>query len=172
MNKKMKTPLWTYNKINIRPPYYSKENFLATFTPQTQVAPEQIFWYKDVLKMKTEALVEQAKAVKPVSDLTVYPPNTPLKLVPRVIPTKSQVKINIFALIQLFSKFEKTCKTRITPTVLTEGEREMKASFDELEAEVDQNAVNRRNNREVHLDYLKHLKESVETLREIVEEAK
>ncbi|GKA72832.1 integrase, catalytic region, zinc finger, CCHC-type containing protein [Tanacetum coccineum] len=30
----------------------------------------------------------------------------------------------------------------------------------------------RRNNREVHLDYLKHLKERVETLREIVEEAK
>ncbi|GKB05516.1 hypothetical protein Tco_0833711 [Tanacetum coccineum] len=29
-----------------------------------------------------------------------------------------------------------------------------------------------RNNRGVHLDYLKHLKESVETLREIVEEAK
>nr|GEU82807.1 integrase, catalytic region, zinc finger, CCHC-type, peptidase aspartic, catalytic [Tanacetum cinerariifolium] len=29
-----------------------------------------------------------------------------------------------------------------------------------------------RNNREVHLDYLKHLKESVETLRAIVEEAK
>ncbi|GJS72115.1 hypothetical protein Tco_0704956 [Tanacetum coccineum] len=29
-----------------------------------------------------------------------------------------------------------------------------------------------RNNREVHLDYLKHLKESVKTLREIVEEAK
>nr|GEV39518.1 hypothetical protein [Tanacetum cinerariifolium] len=29
-----------------------------------------------------------------------------------------------------------------------------------------------KNNREAHLDYLKHLKESVETLREIVEEAK
>ncbi|GKE53584.1 hypothetical protein Tco_1488740 [Tanacetum coccineum] len=29
-----------------------------------------------------------------------------------------------------------------------------------------------RNNREIHLHYLKHLKESVETLREIVEEAK
>ncbi|GJT00945.1 hypothetical protein Tco_0822114 [Tanacetum coccineum] len=29
-----------------------------------------------------------------------------------------------------------------------------------------------RNNREVHLDYLKHLKESVETLHEIVEEAR
>ncbi|GKC05573.1 hypothetical protein Tco_0997183 [Tanacetum coccineum] len=31
---------------------------------------------------------------------------------------------------------------------------------------------NIRNNREVHIDYLKHLKESVEILREIVEEAK
>nr|GEX96573.1 hypothetical protein [Tanacetum cinerariifolium] len=30
----------------------------------------------------------------------------------------------------------------------------------------------RKNNREVHLDYLKHLKECVETLREIIEEAK
>nr|GEV67180.1 hypothetical protein [Tanacetum cinerariifolium] len=29
-----------------------------------------------------------------------------------------------------------------------------------------------RNNREVHLDYLKHLKESVATLREIVEDAR
>ncbi|GJU60295.1 hypothetical protein Tco_1238061 [Tanacetum coccineum] len=29
-----------------------------------------------------------------------------------------------------------------------------------------------RNNRKVHLDYLKHLKESVETLREIVEKAR
>ncbi|GKB12718.1 hypothetical protein Tco_0846641, partial [Tanacetum coccineum] len=29
-----------------------------------------------------------------------------------------------------------------------------------------------RNNREVYLDYLKHLKKSVETLREIVEEAR
>nr|GEZ29223.1 integrase, catalytic region, zinc finger, CCHC-type, peptidase aspartic, catalytic [Tanacetum cinerariifolium]GEZ44877.1 integrase, catalytic region, zinc finger, CCHC-type, peptidase aspartic, catalytic [Tanacetum cinerariifolium] len=183
--------------------------------------------------MKTKSLKEQAKAVKPVKALMVYPPNTPVKLFPRVLPTKSQVKINIFALIQLFLEFEKTCKKRITPTGLTKGERgfeqtkecylieiipffkmlkehfegilkaltieikEMKAIFDELEAEVDQNVVIRkysitpkvlapgmyaidvepipprlRNNREVHLDYLKHLKESVETLHMIVEEAK
>nr|GEV53234.1 hypothetical protein [Tanacetum cinerariifolium] len=99
MNEKMKTPLWTYHKINIRPSDYSKENFLATFTPQTQLTPEQIFWSKDVLKIKTKALKEQAKATKAVKALTV-------------------------------------------------------------------------NNREVHLGYLKHLKESVATLREIVEEAK
>nr|GEU53584.1 retrovirus-related Pol polyprotein from transposon TNT 1-94 [Tanacetum cinerariifolium] len=98
----------------------------------------------------------KAKAAKPVRALMVYPPNTPVKLVP------------------------KTCKTRITPTGLTEGERgfeqtkecyltevipffktlkehfegiqkaltkeikEMKTIFDVLEAQVDQNAVNRK----------------------------
>nr|GEX18949.1 integrase, catalytic region, zinc finger, CCHC-type, peptidase aspartic, catalytic [Tanacetum cinerariifolium] len=77
--------------------------------------------------------------------------------------------------------------------VLTIEIKEIKTIIDELEAEVDQNAVNRKcdeierknlliandtlianclNNREVHLYYLKHLKESVATLREIVEEAK
>ncbi|GJV33834.1 retrovirus-related pol polyprotein from transposon TNT 1-94 [Tanacetum coccineum] len=110
----------------------------------------------------------------------VYPPNTPATLVPRVLPTKIQVKINIFTLIQLFLEFEKTYKKRITPPGLTEGERgfeqtkecyltevipffktlkehfegiqkaltkeikEMKDVFEELEAEVDQNVVDRK----------------------------
>ncbi|GJS57754.1 hypothetical protein Tco_0652538, partial [Tanacetum coccineum] len=60
---------------------------------------------------------------KPLSALTVYPPNTPVKLVPRVLPTKSQVKINLYVLTQLFTEFDKTCKKRITPTGVTEGER-------------------------------------------------
>nr|GEW76593.1 retrovirus-related Pol polyprotein from transposon TNT 1-94 [Tanacetum cinerariifolium] len=232
--------------------------------------------------MKTKALTEQAKAAKPVRALTVYPPNTPVKLVPRVLPTKSQVKINIFALIQLFSKFEKTCKQELHQRVSLKGKRfsEMHdahtvvqarclefetelsklkdkiqkddhdvmvkrfSNLEETHSEADrtldfraldfqitqltkkvsilqeQNELFKttalltknenlkvqinaklkcvtidsvtpnviapgmydidvelvplrlRNNREVHLDYLKHLKESVETLREIVEEAK
>ncbi|GKB36447.1 hypothetical protein Tco_0881389 [Tanacetum coccineum] len=101
-------------------------------------------------------------------------------LVPRVLLTKSQVKINIFTLRQLFSEFEKTCKKRITPTGITEGERgfeqtktcyltevipffktlqehfegiqkaltkevkEMSDAFDELEAELDQSIVDRK----------------------------
>ncbi|GKE10303.1 hypothetical protein Tco_1413854 [Tanacetum coccineum] len=250
--------------------------------------------------------------------MTVYPPNTPAKLVHRALPTKSQVKINIYTLTQLFAKFDKTCKKRITPCGLTERERgfeqtkecyltevipffkmikehfegiqkalvkevkEMKEIFKQMKAEVEQNDVDkqcpnikrknllienenlianclshellysvmddvntvsrfskmhdaytvkqvrclelkaeisklkhkiqkddhsemikcfsniedapefdtvfeinimkeslqgkdntiRKNNREVHLDYLKHLKESVETLREIVKEAR
>ncbi|GKE76795.1 hypothetical protein Tco_1542915, partial [Tanacetum coccineum] len=144
------------------------------------MTPEQIFWSKDLIKMKVEALKEHTTASRQIKALTVYPPNTPATLIPMVLPTKSQVKINMFALIQLFLEFKKTCKKRITPTGLTEGERgfeqtkecyltevipffktlkehfegikkaltkeikEIKEIFEELEAEVDQNVMNRK----------------------------
>nr|GEW76016.1 copia protein [Tanacetum cinerariifolium] len=73
--------------------------------------------------MKEKALKEQTTASRPIKALVVYPLNTPTMLVPSVLPIKSQVKINIFRLIQLFLDFEKTCKKRITPTRLIEGER-------------------------------------------------
>ncbi|GKA41288.1 hypothetical protein Tco_0733881 [Tanacetum coccineum] len=178
MHDKMKANECVANKVNITPPDYSKENFLATFTPQIQLTLEQIFWSQDIVKMKAEALKEQN--TRPIKALTVYPPNTPAALVPRVLPTKSQVKINIFTLRQLFLEFEKTCKKRITPTGITEEERgfeqtktcyltevipffktlkehfegiqkaltkevkEMSDAFDELEAELDQNIVDRK----------------------------
>ncbi|GJW22070.1 retrovirus-related pol polyprotein from transposon TNT 1-94 [Tanacetum coccineum] len=115
---KMQSPLCVENKIRISPPDYSKENLLATFAPQRNLTPEQIFWSIDDNRKKAETL-----ARKPISTLTVYPPNTPVKLVPRILPTKSQVKINLYVLTQLFTEFDKTCKTRITPTGITEGER-------------------------------------------------
>ncbi|GJW34670.1 hypothetical protein Tco_0057590 [Tanacetum coccineum] len=116
---KMQSPLCVENKVRIAPPDYSKENFLATFAPQRNLTPEQIFWsIDDNNRKKAETL-----APKPISALTVYPPNTPVKLVPRILPTKSQVKINLYVLTQLFTEFDKTCKTRITPSGLTEGER-------------------------------------------------
>ncbi|GJS28116.1 retrovirus-related pol polyprotein from transposon TNT 1-94 [Tanacetum coccineum] len=180
MNDKMKNPECVTHKVKIALPYYSKENYLATFTPQKQLTLEQIFWSQDLIKMKEEALKKQTTSSRQIKALMVYPLNTPATLVPRVLPTKSQVKINIFALTQLFSEFEKTCKKRITPTGHTEGERgfeqtkecyltkvipffktlkehfegiqkaltkeikEMKDIFEELEAEVDQNVVNRK----------------------------
>ncbi|GJV70809.1 retrovirus-related pol polyprotein from transposon TNT 1-94 [Tanacetum coccineum] len=180
MNDKMKDPECVKKKVKIAPPDYSKENSLATFTPQNQLTREQIFWSQELIKMKAEALKKQTTTSRPIKALTVYPPNTPATLVPRVLPTKSQVKINIFALIQLFSEFDKTYKKRITPIGLTKGERgfeqtkecyltevilffktlkehfkgiqkaltkeikEMKDIFEELEAEVDQNVVDRK----------------------------
>nr|GEV01253.1 hypothetical protein [Tanacetum cinerariifolium] len=144
MNEKMKTPL---------PPDFSKENFLATFTPQTQLTPEQIFWSKDVLKIKTEALKEKSKAAKPVKALTVYPPNTPVRLVPRL--KYQHLKENLGNNNSLPAKdgpdFDSVFEIK-----------KLKASIQGKD----------NNNREVHLDYLKHLKESVATLREIEKEAK
>ncbi|GJY61669.1 retrovirus-related pol polyprotein from transposon TNT 1-94 [Tanacetum coccineum] len=51
----------------------------------TNLTPEQIFWsIDDNNRKKAETL-----APKPISALTVYPPNTPVKLVPRILPTKN-----------------------------------------------------------------------------------
>ncbi|GJS46419.1 hypothetical protein Tco_0596540 [Tanacetum coccineum] len=96
-----------------------EENLLATFAPQRNLTPEQIFWSID----NNDRKKAETSVPKPLSALTVYPPNTPVKLVPRVLPTKSQVKINLYVLTQLFTEFDKTCKKRITPTGVTEGER-------------------------------------------------
>ncbi|GJR36092.1 hypothetical protein Tco_1211776 [Tanacetum coccineum] len=99
------------------PKYTQKENLLATFTPQRNLTPEQIFWSIDNNdRNKAETLVP-----KPLSALIGVPPNTPVKLVPRVLPTKSQVKINLYVLTQLFTEFDKTCKKRITPSRLQKG---------------------------------------------------
>ena len=54
---------------------------------------------------------------------TVYPPNTPMHLVPRNLPTNSKTLISLYVVYQRFVDFEKTCKKRITPTGITEGER-------------------------------------------------
>ncbi|GJS37751.1 hypothetical protein Tco_0536133 [Tanacetum coccineum] len=89
MHDKMKDPECVTHKVKIAPPDYSKENYLATFTPQKQLTPEQIFWSQDIIKMKAEALKEQTTASRPTKALTVYPPNTPATLVPRVLPTKN-----------------------------------------------------------------------------------
>nr|GFB63195.1 hypothetical protein [Tanacetum cinerariifolium] len=123
MNDKMNYPECVARKVKIAPRDYSKENLLATFTPQKQLTPEQIFWSNDLMKLKFEALKERTKVSRPIKAFTVYPPNTPVTLVLKVLLTTSQVKIYIFTLIQLFLEFDKTCKKRITPTAITDGER-------------------------------------------------
>ncbi|GJS35401.1 hypothetical protein Tco_0533783 [Tanacetum coccineum] len=109
--------------------YWNEEQslFLARRTEDTLELAE-ITRNRMRLKMQSPLYDNNRKkaetlAPKPISALTVYPPNTPVKLVPRILPTKSQVKINLYVLTQLFTEFDKTCKTRITPTGITEGER-------------------------------------------------
>ncbi|GKF22658.1 hypothetical protein Tco_0074980, partial [Tanacetum coccineum] len=61
------------------------------------------------------------------------------------------------------TKMKSVTKDHVKPTVISPG----KYAID-----VQPITPHNRNNKEVHIDYLRHLKESIETLREIVEEAK
>ncbi|GJT80987.1 retrovirus-related pol polyprotein from transposon TNT 1-94 [Tanacetum coccineum] len=126
--------------------------------------------------MKAKEIKANAQPLPVLPPATVYPPNTPVHLVPRTLPTIIQVNIGILH-YQLFWDFEKTCKKRITPTGITEEERgfeqtkrcyltevipffnllkehfdkvqkslvtevrAIKAVFENLEAEVDQNEI-------------------------------
>nr|GFA67553.1 phospholipase-like protein [Tanacetum cinerariifolium] len=110
MNAKMNDPECVTRQVKIAPHDYSKENFLATFTPQKQLTHEQIFWSNDLIKLKSKALKERTKVSRPIKALIVYPPNTPATLVPKVLPTKSKVKIHILTLIQLFQNLTKHVK--------------------------------------------------------------
>nr|GEZ27285.1 hypothetical protein [Tanacetum cinerariifolium] len=87
MNAKMTDPECVTHKVKIAPHDYSKENLLATFTPQKQLTPKQIYWFNNLMKLKSKALKERAKVSRPIKAFTVYPPNTPATLVPKVLPT-------------------------------------------------------------------------------------
>nr|GEV01507.1 hypothetical protein [Tanacetum cinerariifolium] len=63
MNAKMIDPECVTHKVKIATHDYSKENFLATFTPQKQLTPEQIYLSNDLIKLKSKALKEQTKAL-------------------------------------------------------------------------------------------------------------
>ncbi|GKD00243.1 hypothetical protein Tco_1170517 [Tanacetum coccineum] len=51
MLEKMNDPECVKKNVKIAPHNYSKENYLATFTPQKQLTPEQIFWSDDLIKI-------------------------------------------------------------------------------------------------------------------------
>nr|GEV87750.1 hypothetical protein [Tanacetum cinerariifolium] len=152
MNAKMNDPECVTRKVNIAPPDYSKENFLATFTPQKQLTPKLIFRSNDLMKLKFEALKERTKVSGPIKALTVYPPNTPATLVPkRITPTGlTEGKRGFEQTKECYLKevipFFKTLKDNFEgiQKALTKEIKEIKDVFEELEAEVAQYAVDRK----------------------------
>ncbi|GJS77850.1 integrase, catalytic region, zinc finger, CCHC-type containing protein [Tanacetum coccineum] len=66
---------------------YVKDNAVPVVQNNASTVPNDMA--QDIVKMKAEALKEQN--TRPIKALTVYPPNTPATLVPRVLPTKSQI---------------------------------------------------------------------------------
>nr|GEW41201.1 uncharacterized mitochondrial protein AtMg00810-like [Tanacetum cinerariifolium] len=187
MNEKMNNHVCEEKRVKIIPPNYSKENFMSTFTPQTQLTPEQVFWSKEINDKKTDDLKARSPPLLVLPSVTVYQPNTPVHLVPRTLLTTSQINIGLY----------KSLVIKV---------RAMKTVFENLEAEVDQNAIDlksgkmpcvtsndatpkvpacakyaidvqpipprQRNNRVVHHGYLNHLKDTLDTLHEIVEQAR
>ncbi|GKC32702.1 retrovirus-related pol polyprotein from transposon TNT 1-94 [Tanacetum coccineum] len=115
MIEKIKDPKCVKKKVKIAPHDYSKENYLATFTPQKQLTPEHIFWSDDLLKMKAKALKEKAKSAKPITAMTII----------------------------LFFKTIKEHFDGIQKALVNEI-KEMKEVFDQMEAEVDQHAVDKK----------------------------
>ncbi|GJS64150.1 hypothetical protein Tco_0678714 [Tanacetum coccineum] len=102
--------------------------------------------------MKAEALKEQTLASRLIKVLTVYPLNTPAMLVPRVLPTKRFTegergfKQTKECYLTEVIPFFKTLKEHFEgiQKALTKEVKEMKEIFEELEAEVDQNVMNRK----------------------------
>nr|GEX18065.1 integrase, catalytic region, zinc finger, CCHC-type, peptidase aspartic, catalytic [Tanacetum cinerariifolium] len=202
MNEKMNDPECVKKKVKTALYDYSKENYLATFTPQKQLTHEQIFWSKDLIKMKLEALKEQTTVSRPMKALMMYPLNTPIMLVLGMLSTKMSRFSNMHealnatekritelesensnlqnkiqnddhdVMVNHFSKLEAQLTTHhklncvTMPAVKSKVHAQGRYAID-----MEPIPLRIRNNREAHLDYLKHLKESVETLREIVKEA-
>nr|GEZ77603.1 hypothetical protein [Tanacetum cinerariifolium] len=271
MNDKMNDPECVSRKVKIAPHDYSKENLLATFTPQKQLTPEQIFWSNDLMKLKSEALKERTKdnqkeLINHFSKLEVSHLNLQLKYqnlkdkIRNSPPTpnkdtldfdsvfvigKMQASLQgkdnvIHQLKKQLSQLQVTRRdtdralqvqttdsqiTKLTDQVThLQAQNDMfgaendkikqhykelydsikitrakhikqvtklttenmnlktsvsKATVNSLVSAQDKHAIDvepivprLRNNRNAHLDYLRHLKESVETIRDIVEEAK
>ncbi|GJW28078.1 retrovirus-related pol polyprotein from transposon TNT 1-94 [Tanacetum coccineum] len=134
---------------------------MATIHPfRPQLTPEQVLLVLRTSKTKAEELKANATPLPVLLLATMYPPNTPAHLVPRTLPTTSQVNIG---LIQLKDNSKCVTIPDSKPKVLAPGRYPI---------DVEPIPPRHKNNREVHLHYIKHLKESVETLREIVEDAK
>nr|GEY50278.1 hypothetical protein [Tanacetum cinerariifolium] len=70
---------------------------------------------------------------------------------------------NVNLKAQTLENINSVSKDQVKPTVLARGKHAI---------DVEPIVPRLRNNRDTHLDYLKHLKKSVETIRDIVEEAK
>ncbi|GJS41714.1 retrovirus-related pol polyprotein from transposon TNT 1-94 [Tanacetum coccineum] len=137
MHDKMKAKACVDNKVNFTPPNYSKENFLATFSPQKQLTPEQLFWSQDIVKMKAEALKEQN--TRPIKALTVDTPTGITEGERGFEQTKTCYLTEVIPFFKTLQEHFEGIQKALTKEV-----KEMSDAFDELEAELDQSTVDRK----------------------------
>nr|GEV43294.1 hypothetical protein [Tanacetum cinerariifolium] len=136
MNAKINDPECVTRKVKIAPYDNSKENFLATFIPQKQLTPKEIFWSNDLIKLKSEALKKQTMVSRPIKALIVI---TPTGLTEGERGFKQTKECCLKEVIPFFKTLKDNFKG--IQKALT---KEMKDVFDELEAEVAEYAVDRK----------------------------
>ncbi|GJV20670.1 hypothetical protein Tco_1369690 [Tanacetum coccineum] len=205
---KMQSPLCVENKIRISPPDYSKENLLATFAPQRNLTPEQIFWEapdfeRSFFKIKNleHQIQEKDNVIGHLKDLVTNvndrsrEPHSAVD-VTALIEQNNCDRLELEKVKQHYKelfdsiKILRTHTSEKTSTMLNEIES-LKAQLRSKAPCFTSNYVKPKvlapgmyaidvkpiphplkNNRSAHLNYIGHLKESVETVREIVEEAR
>ncbi|GJS32388.1 retrovirus-related pol polyprotein from transposon TNT 1-94 [Tanacetum coccineum] len=195
-----KNPFYLSKAKQVQPALYFDQEIVkpnhARILFMTRGYPRIADTTKNLIKNEAEALKEQTTALKPIKALTVYPLNTPATFVPKMTTTVVQAryleleaelsklcdkgqKDDHTELVKCFSNLEITQLTEKVTVLQEQNElfraenAKIKQHYKELYGkDVEPIPPHNRNNKEVHLDYLKHLKESVETLHEIVKEAK
>ncbi|GJT92542.1 putative reverse transcriptase domain-containing protein [Tanacetum coccineum] len=115
LHAKMNDSACVEKRVNITPPNYSKENFMATFTPQTQLTPEQDFEKTCKKCITPTGITEGERGFE----------QTKRCYLTEVIPFFNLLK-------EHFDEVQKSLVTEV---------RAMKAVFENLEAEVDQNEI-------------------------------
>ncbi|GJY68540.1 retrovirus-related pol polyprotein from transposon TNT 1-94 [Tanacetum coccineum] len=118
MHEKLNDPVCVEKGIKCIPPNYSKENFLATFTPQTKLTPEQDFEKTCKKRITPTGITEGERGFE----------QTKRCYLTEVIPFFNLLK-------EHFDGVQKSLVTEV---------RAMKAVFEEMEAEVDQNAIDQK----------------------------
>ncbi|GJS04650.1 hypothetical protein Tco_0321158 [Tanacetum coccineum] len=138
-----KNPFYLSKAKQIQPALYNGHEIV-----KTKHAHPLVHDSKDTLEI-AKALKEKAKSAKPITTMIVYPPNTPAKL--RITPTGltegergfEQTKICYLTKVILFLKTIKDHFEGIQKALVNEI-KEMKEVFDQMEAEVDQHAVDKK----------------------------
>ncbi|GJY52786.1 hypothetical protein Tco_0444450 [Tanacetum coccineum] len=170
-----KNPFYLSKAKQVQPALYFDQEIVkpnhARILFMTRGYPRIADTTKNLIKNEAEALKEQTTALKPIKALTVYPLNTPATFVPKMTTTVVQARY-----LELEAELSKLCdkgqKDDHTELVKCFSNLEVNHLNLQYGKDVEPIPPHNRNNKEVHLDYLKHLKESVETLHEIVKEAK
>ncbi|GKE45297.1 integrase, catalytic region, zinc finger, CCHC-type containing protein, partial [Tanacetum coccineum] len=147
INEKMNDSVCVEKRIKIIPPNYSKENFMTTFTPQTQLTPEQVFWSKDLLKQRAKDLKANALPLLVLPPAKEFEKTCKKQITPTGITEGErgfeQTKRCYFTEVIPFFNLLKEHFDRVQKSLVTEV-RAMKAVFENMEAEVDQNAIDKK----------------------------